>query len=385
LALLEVEPLVEMHDAIRSPVTREHYDRRLIQFFDHLGIPGADLRARSKSFVNKARQDLEWTNAVVNEFIRFQKTRVEKGEIAEATVASYWKPVKLLLEQNDIILNWKKISRRIPKGMSFGQDRLPTLEEVKAIMSYPDRRTRPIVLTMVSSGIRVGAWKYLSWGDVTPIERDGKVVAAKLQVYAGTPDRYFTFITPEAFKALSEYMKVREESGETISPSSPLMRNLWYGDRGGFANAPIERPVRLDSMGVKRLIEDAIKAAKLRKPLQGGKKRHEFQALHGFRKLFKSTCEGRISKTLHVEILLGHSIGLNANYYRPTDEELLSDYLRAVPSLTLLEEAQSIRPDLEDRLRKLEQENLEFRQTLKGVLPILDAMKKERSRELAGQ
>ena len=40
---------------------------------------------------------------------------------------------------------------------------------------------------------------------------------------------------------------------------------------------------------------------------------------------------------LNVEYLLGHTIGLNSNYYRPTEQELLIDYLKSVPSLTINE------------------------------------------------
>jgi hypothetical protein len=36
---------------------------------------------------------------------------------------------------------------------------------------------------MASSGIRLGAWDYLRWGDIRPIEIDGKIVAAKIIVY----------------------------------------------------------------------------------------------------------------------------------------------------------------------------------------------------------
>jgi hypothetical protein len=37
---------------------------------------------------------------------------------------------------------------------------------------------------------------------------------------------------------------------------------------------------------------------------------------------------------LNVEYLLGHSIGLNSSYYRPTQQELLTDYQKAIPSLS---------------------------------------------------
>jgi len=49
---------------------------------------------------------------------------------------------------------------------------------------------------MVSSGIRVGAWDYLRWGNIRPVEQDGKIMAARIIVYAGEDDSYVTFITP---------------------------------------------------------------------------------------------------------------------------------------------------------------------------------------------
>jgi hypothetical protein len=43
------------------------------------------------------------------------------------------------------------------------------------MFEYPDRRINPLVYTMVSSGIRVGAWDYLRWKDIQPIEKDGDI------------------------------------------------------------------------------------------------------------------------------------------------------------------------------------------------------------------
>ena len=44
------------------------------------------------------------------------------------------------------------------------------------------------------------------WKHIIPIERDGKIVAAKIIVYAGEPEQYFSFITPEAYNSLKEWM-----------------------------------------------------------------------------------------------------------------------------------------------------------------------------------
>jgi hypothetical protein len=56
----------------------------------------------------------------------------------------------------------------MPKSRRFANDRAPTLEEIQKVIGYPDRRIKPIVLVTCSSGIRVGAWKYLKWKHIEP-------------------------------------------------------------------------------------------------------------------------------------------------------------------------------------------------------------------------
>jgi hypothetical protein len=45
----------------------------------------------------------------------------------------------------------------------------PNLEVFFA--EYPDRRIKPVICTMASTGIRVGAWDYLKYGHITPIKQ----------------------------------------------------------------------------------------------------------------------------------------------------------------------------------------------------------------------
>jgi integrase len=128
----------------------------------------------------------------------------------------------------DIPIPWKKITRGLPRGKKYADDRIPTLEEIRKLVEYPDRRIKAIVYTMASSGIRVGAWDYLQRGHIRPIENsDGEVIAAKMIVYAGEDKEYFTFISPEALRALQEWMSYRQSSGECTSENSWLMRDLW--------------------------------------------------------------------------------------------------------------------------------------------------------------
>jgi hypothetical protein len=104
------------------------------------------------------------------DFVGFQLQRVNNGEIAEATIRNYYKATKLFCEMNGIaqLVNWKMIARGMPRGRQAANDRAPTMEEIQLLVHYPDRRTKAIVSTMVSSGIRIGGWDYLRWKHVSP-------------------------------------------------------------------------------------------------------------------------------------------------------------------------------------------------------------------------
>ena len=50
---------------------------------------------------------------------------------------------------NDLTLNWKRISKGLPKAKNSSNDRAP-IEEIRKLVEYPDRRIKPIVYAMAS-------------------------------------------------------------------------------------------------------------------------------------------------------------------------------------------------------------------------------------------
>lgn len=138
------------------------------------------------------------------------------------------KAIKLFCEMSDIQIPWKKITRGLPRIREAANDGAPTIEETKKLIEYPDRRIKTIILVMASSGIRIGSWDYLRWKHVIPITNDkGQIMAAKIIVYANDAEEYYSFITPEAFYCLKEWMEFRASYGEEIAQDSWLMRDLW--------------------------------------------------------------------------------------------------------------------------------------------------------------
>ena len=348
LSLLDGRSTKLFLEAIKSPATREVYKRRLVTFLEYVGMD-------VDSFVRKAKAQPNWAQGKIMNYLLKEKERAIKKEIEASTVANVKKPVKLLLEMNDVAgINWKKISKLLPSARKYAIDRAPTIDELRMLVTNSDLRFQAILLAMASSGIRLGAWDYLNWGHVESIEKDGNVVAAKLKVYAEEPEEYTTFITPEAFRKFDQYIQLRVSHGEKITKSSPLIRERWQTTKGS-SKGEINDPKRLQSSGVKRLFEDMLWKFGLRKEK---KKRHEF-SIHSVRKFFKTRAE-QVMKPINVETLMGHSTGISDSYYRPTEKDLLEDYVKAVSSLTVSEaeevrrESQLSRQQLEERLGQLE-------------------------------
>ena len=235
--------------SIRSEVTRKYYERRLRHFFNHINFDienNTNIEVRCNNFSTKGKNDTNWAIAQVIIFLQFQKERVHNREITASTLRNFIKAIKLFCDSSDLNIPWKKLMKGLPRAVQAANDRAPTMEEIQKLIEYPDRRIKPIVYTMVSSGIRLGAWDYLKWKHVTPIyDYDGKtIVAAKLKVYEGDVEEYFSFITPEAYRALKDWMEFRASYGENIHSESWLMRDLWqttnvsYGARWGLATGP---------------------------------------------------------------------------------------------------------------------------------------------------
>jgi hypothetical protein len=336
------DPLSNFMYALRAPETRRKYPQRLKVFFDFVLKDSKDLSAQAIQFVKTATKNTQWIYSCFFNFIIDQNKRVERNEITAGTVRNYYKAAKLFCEMNDMTVNWKKISKGLIKEKEYGDDRAPTVEEIIELMKYPDRRIKPAVLVMASSGIRGGAWDYLKWKNVIPTKRDEKVVAAKLIVYAGEPEEYYTFISPEAYFSMKDWMNFRKSYGEEITGESWILRDLWQTTthkRGTIGVALY--PKRLKSSGIKSLIERALKTQGIERILKEGTNhntRREWKALHGFRKFFNSVLiNANVNYTVK-ERLMGHDTGLDNNYFKPNEKELLNEYLKAVNDLTINEE-----------------------------------------------
>ena len=379
----ESESVRQFLKGFHADATRESYCKKLFQFAEFCKMTPDGL-------LSETIRDPKSFQRLIVDYIELRKSEVS-GSTIGLTVAS----LKHFFEMNDAdqAVNWAKVSKLVPKARKTGSDRAPTVEEIRQMLEEADARTRCVILMCASSGIRVGAFEGMCWGDVTPLykeedggaagDRDVQVRAAKLVVYRGSVEEYITFVTPECYDALVQYRRMRESIGEAITARSPLIRDAWdnHRYRKRIAKNPGDaRP--LTSKAIANMMGLFLKKIRLRGPSMclpaGGSygNHYEFKQVHGFRKYFKTNAE-RAIKTIDVEKLIGHA----ENYYRPSEEYLLGQYEKVVPHLTISEAA-----ELRGRMQKqavisdkkiggIERENVALQDRLAKLESSYDSLK----------
>ena len=374
------ESLKNFYLGIKTEATKGTYSFRLLTFLKYVGLSPDEL-------VKKAREDSRGVEMDIIKYIR-EREKVVSGNDLRCFLAS----LKLFMEMNDIgTINWAKISRLMPPSKHIASDRSPTVEEIRTIIDNWEIRYNAVVLIQISGGFRVGSFKWLNFGDIEPVfEREDpqrgqayevvrldqygsclrlgwRFLCAKVTIYRGEPEEYYTFISPEAFNSLLKYKDLRETHGEVITPSSPLIRDKWdlsHLNNPRLNKTNILEPKRVTPKAISLQVDRRLRAigirAKTRTQSKGS--RYEFKQVHGFRKFFETNTK-RVLKGEDVETLKGKRF----NYYKPDFEYLLREYLKAIPYLTINETYQ-----IKDQLKKsvvesnkrvgeLQRENLSIR------------------------
>jgi integrase len=245
--------------------------------------------------------------------------------------------VKKFYEMNDVILNWKKITQYLGEKTKVVKDRAYTTEEIQQLLAKADERMRVVILLLASTGVRVGAIPDLRQRHITKI---AEYRLYQVTIYENTKDEYIVFTTPEVATTLDSYLAYRERCGEKITPESPLIREQF--DPNDSLTIIRPRPLKRSSiMGLlsEIITKSGIQTIKHRTEITDrGRERKAIARAHGFRKAFTTNLvRAKVNPEIR-EILLGHSIGLSGSYYRPDNNEILEEYLRAVDFLTINEE-----------------------------------------------
>lgn len=340
-------------------------------YFNFINTLNSELT--KKKYTYYLEQFLLYAKVDLNKFLKLPEDKIGdliikylvQKKVSRSSKKVIFATIKHACEINDVILNWKKIKRFISSEKTgneiVGKDRGYTHEEIQQILSFANQRVKTAFLLLSSAGIRIGALGPLKIGDLERIDDLYKVT-----VYSGEKEQYITFTTPEAAKEIDTYLDFRTRSGEKLTQDSYVIIKRFSKYLNNFKGKPFT------GESLRHLLQHCIESAGLREiDHQRMYKRKQVPLLHGLRKWFtKQLVDSNVKAEIR-EMLLGHKIGLTGVYYRPTEQEMLNEYLKAVPLLTISDQ-ERLRFKLEERITiertQLESLRKDFDQFKKDVM-----------------
>lgn len=306
--------LEEYHYTIKSEETKKTYDEYLLYFE----------RFSKKSPLSLLKLAPKKIQELLINYVMYMRDQ----KLSSSSIKGRLAPLFRLLELNDVIVNKKRIIMYAGEDKTTVKDEAYTREDIEKMVSISKPRTRLIILLYSSTGMRRTSPLDLKLKHLEKIEELG---IYKITVYQNTKEEHIVFTTNETATAIDQYIQLRKDVGENITKESSLIRNDFDVDNEYSAKNPKKTsPVNINTLLRNILIKTGLRSVNQPKNL-----RNEKATVHGFRKF---TTTQFVNSGLNPEIremLLGHKIGLTGVYYRPSEQTMLEEYMKAADNLTI--------------------------------------------------
>ena len=299
--------------AINNEKTLENYVRALNEFMRFHNLRSYD------EFIKVSVPQIQ---NFLKEWINHLKSKNLRGN----TISTKLNPIELMLEMNEIVWAKRKIKRMIPKSIhEKGGKRPITTEEIQLLLKAThDFRMIAIIHFLASTGTRPAVLTDppLQFKHLKKLTDDCYTV----KIYDESSEGYWSFLTPEASRSLDAYIRTRKLNGEHLDESSYLFATK--------QNARTRKNDYLSQDSVSRALSKLYKKAGIIRQKRGN--RFDLAVTYGFRKRFNTILKLNNDVNSNIaEKLMAHKRGLDGTYLQPTREQCFTEFLKAVPGLTV--------------------------------------------------
>ena len=361
----KLRQIITIEESNLANATKKEYGYRLKQFFHNSTIKSYE------ELIDTPSEELE--NILVS-YCKFLLTKVTQKSLSANTVPKMFKPIKFVLEvnyrENDV--RWRPIEALFPPSVRRSGYKAWSTKQIQEMLEQcPNSRNKSLIHFMASIGGRVGIHEHaLLMKHLVPmssVNNDNMDCYAVL-LYAEedesaeekdirdsskdmvSGDSYWAFLTPEATTSLKKYHNERKRCNEIFTDDTPIFRNEYSSLK------PNDNISQLTKQAVFNIFLRCLGQTSIKRTMKG--RRNDIQLMHGFRKRFNTIMklENNVNPNI-AEKILGHKNGLDSVYFVPTREQCFSEFLKAIPFLTISDDE---RMRLENK--KLKQENTEKKQ-----------------------
>jgi integrase len=287
------------------------------------------------------------------------------------------------LDLNDILINHKKLKKFIGESNKTIKDEAYSREDLLKMFNVTPFRTRLLILIYSSTGVRKTALADIKLKHITKVNSNSgsgsdnlSLSLYKFTIYENTKEEYTTFCTPETATYIEEYINQRKSAGEKITEESYLIRNDFDFSFKSQVRTPKRMSANSLTIVLYRLLEKIDFHETNHKTENYQYKRHKKSCFHAFRKYFNTCLVNADVNVTIKEMLMGHSVGFDDSYFRPTEKQLLTEYLKAVNELTINEENRLKKKvtELEQKQNEVDMLRYEHKKEMDSIRQQLDRM-----------
>ena len=327
-------------ESIRSENTRKYYKKHLASFFKF---------TKSESYDSLVLKDPKSIQILIEDYVMYLKKRCRLGDLNPNSVKIMLAPIFMFFEQNEVTIGTRRIKRMYPEGVAPKGAKPYTTNEIQKLLDAGDLRAKALILFVSSTGAR-------------PAVLDDPVLRRKhitdmgdgilcFKVYEGSMQEDYLFTTPEATDVINEYFDFRKSNGEKITDESPIFRNYLIKTAGWKDVKPLK------SNASNLIIFRLLRKVGMRKEGKTSKTHYDQALFGGFRKRYDTILNKVGVKPSFKEKLMLHKQTLDGkHYFKPTPEELVEEYKKAILELTISE---SVRLKIENENKDKKIQELE--------------------------
>jgi len=258
-------------------------------------------------------------------------------------------------------VNVSRIRKKLPKGGEL-DEKIPSIDDIKKIISHANFRTKLLILFLCSTGLRINECLSLRSEDLT--EKDGIGIVTLKGKYSKTRNPRTVFLTPEVMELYKIWMNGERD---TYLKNSEKRSGRFLKVKRKDTIFPFH-----DTTG-SEMLETALKHAGMlqfhEENTIDGRRRKTIH-FHIFRKWFITTCAlNGMPDAVRYSIEGHQKTGMDQKYVKVFDEDKEKAFRALIPKLTILQDL-----ELVENYTKIK---TQYEQTDENVKLLMENLKKK--------